>query len=358
MWCKQRRKKKDASKDNSSRGASGKTNSEQQPRSPRTNRSEAPLPPTQAQAQAQPQRGHHSANGPMDVSGHAIEKTTFISYHQSFSSADKASSSDPVGVVPIPTAAAAASDHVSQLPLRGVVSRGRTPPPPAAAQNQQIPVQYQTPPSRVLTPNLRPSPLSVPLPSAPLSASILDSLEGGEADPNSTKDDRLNSKTSTGRTTATDSTHPVDPPSGTILSNVTTATGDSMGVAGEGVAGIISLQHTLHLQKVIEAQRSQLALLKEISQIVSSNKSMEAKISAGGAHFQGEGLRPPSAGQGGVTSRPGGVASHPGGAGTLSNRVMDRNVKFDYGNIKAPGSLPEGHVTAQLGEVGGPRPIG
>lgn len=168
-----------------------------------------------------------------------------------------------------------------------------TPPLQSSPQlrNKSHPQYSQALHSKVLTtPELKPAALSVPLPSGPLTANILDSLEGA---PGSGK--------------------------ARILDPV-------LGQAPPTMLGMDKALSQQQLQKVIAAQKTQIALLQEISQYVSKSKTMGVAESAPSGHYKGVGLpaaTAPSERQGHVTRQ------DEGGAGGVSSRVVET---FDYGN--------------------------
>lgn len=271
---------------------SGKTNnSEHHQLSPKSTRDRASEPPPQHPPTASQQL---SVNGPVDAQGH-VTKPPHPSYNRGFSTGQVLASG--VGV------ALDAYPHPSQLPLRGVVRDG-TPPLRASPQASSVPSQqyssaYQLPNKVPASSDLKSLPLSVPLPSAPLTANILESLASEK-----------------------------------ILANETRSRlGSSDGV--KGVAGGVALQsQSQHLQKVIDAQRSQLALLQEISEMVSKNKSLESAVeNASGAsveQYQGVGPGLPPAAASSAAGQ--GHKSESGGGALSATRIVDRTQTFDYGN--------------------------
>ena len=116
----------------------------------------------------------------------------------------------------------------------------------------------------------------------------------------------------------------------------------SSGTGGEATGGTVDPTH--HLQQVIEAQRSQLALLQNISQYITNNKVVgdggvikgvsAAATENKGAQRPRPGLPPqpvPFLGQDHVTTLQGrGVGRGTGGG--MPSRLIDRTQTFDYGN--------------------------
>lgn len=241
-----------------------------------------------------------ATNGPVEVlPGHVTEETH---YNQSFST-----SQVPVGVAPdgstVPSFAVA---YPSQVALREV-ARSATPPSRASPQRQQQ--QYQLP-NEILatTPELKPSSLSVPLPSAPLTANILDSLDGGLGKEAPLKPASLVASR------ARD--HPLGKSPGALQTG-----GNPLAASAKGAA--LQTQQQQHLQKVIEVQRSHLALLQEIF-AKSGSKAKESGVESGSGGRYLPGFPPPSAASG--------SQGHVTSGGALAASVMDRTQTFDYGN--------------------------
>ena len=263
---------------------------------------------------------HLSVNGPIDVSGHVTKlphPPPQAQYHRSFSAGQHPSGLS-VGVAQA-VHAPSSGPHHSQLPLRGVVRSG-TPPTQSSPQLSAVPPRNQSYAKTMANPDPKPAILSVPLPSAPLTASILDSLDGGAVG------------------VGVSESGPPSGPGGNI-------SGDPLMLGGSGgaktleaavhgkqapptVLGGVALQ-SQQLQKVIEAQKSQIALLQEISQYVSANSKGLSKTpptgGSGGGRYQGVGQ-----GLGQATPNVGGASA---ATATLApSRVLDRAQTFDYGN--------------------------
>lgn len=271
-----------------------------------------------------PARSHQlssaATNGPVEVLPGHVTEVPSAHCNLGLSTASQVPGG-PVGVAPDGSALHSfAASYSSQVSLREVARAG-TPPSRASPQRQQYQQQQHQLPNKVLaTPELKPASLSVPLPSAPLTANILDSLDGVADKVGSGKEDPLKpASLVAGRARAVLSKSPA-----TLL------TGGNP-VAGGDVKGVALQTQQQHLQKVIEVQRTQLALLQEIF-AKNSNKPKEgvAKSTSGGRYqVQPLGL-PPSAASGShghVTS----VECESGGGATAAS-VVDRTQTFDYGN--------------------------
>lgn len=129
-----------------------------------------------------------------------------------------------------PSSPSALSKSDQPTNSKHVLSTPPSQPPQPHSKNNNLPA----PPKPLANPNLKPS-LTVPLPSAPLSANILDSPLGSH-----------------------DSNNPASGGPG-ILGPVPTVLPASSNKPANPVAA-------QHLQKVIEAQRTQIALLSQITQ--------------------------------------------------------------------------------------------
>ena len=319
MWSKKRRserKNKEAShmatKDPSEKlggnPSSGKTYNAHQSRSPRENKSHV--------TNVLPSR-HMSVNGPTDIQA----PKSFPEYHRTYSTGNQGSGDHSV-IHPIPNIHSSAShpSHTgpSQLGQRVVV--GETVPtaylshPSSVVPNQKI-NQYSIPPN-----NKRPS-ISVPLPSAPLTANILDSLDTTS----SGKGNQINS-----------SSNALSGGSIEVGTNFSSSsTSDRSNPSSSGSVGtLINPSH--QLQKVIEAQRSQIALLQKImsgNQAIGTGLTSNVSVSCG--QYQGPSrvaVTPavPSSniGQDHVTSQ-----REMGPGATATTRFVDRTQTFDYGNL-------------------------
>ena len=286
MWCKQRRKKRDSSsKDAAGKGGgttapptSGKTNNSEHQVSPKIARDREPQHPPTATQQLS------VVNGPVTAQGH-VTKLPHPNYNRSFSTGQVLASGVGVTSDVYPPLA-----H-SQLPLRGVVRAGTPPlrasPKASSVQSQQCNSAYQLSNKAPAPSDLKSLPLSVPLPSAPLTANILESLAPEK-----------------------------------ILTNETRSRLGS----GDGVKGV-ALPQSQHLQKVVDAQ--QLALLQEISDIVSKNKSLELAV-AGSSVGQYQGVGPAATAASSAVGQ--GHKSESGSEALPATRIADRTQTFDYGN--------------------------
>lgn len=356
MWCKQRRKKKDSLAPPPQGGGSGRGESDKDvvplpSGKTNNNNNELPRPPTRDHVTSAPGPNLPSqqvlaANGPIDILGQQQQQQQQLpnkgQYRQGFltgQSSNEGVAQPALGggggtslVQPQQSAPPSGRTSLQTMPVqsvhipRGVVSM--TPPPQNVATglpSQQF--NYQGSGSSVKgvlvgggggdgsvpPPNLKPGPLSVPLPSAPLSATILESLKGTLA---------AESSASTTNTTATQQDAP---PEGAKKLSQTGA--NTAGTSGSLPASVAN--QARQLQKVIETQQSQLTLLQNISQLMSKSGGGQSATAVRGGSSVGSvagGVAMPSRVQSGDHVTP----SLP--QGVSSGRIIDRAQTFDYGN--------------------------
>lgn len=265
----------------------------------------------------------------------AVDKEIFVGPPPQSINGPQITSKLPPGAPQLPAAVVAASQLLQTRPIPVDVNPPPQiqlqPPLPTQSQHQQLPVpvvhQQQQPsslppPSQqqqqaatlkqaqttklLANPNLKPS-LTVPLPSAPLSTSILDSLGHDSALPTSTSP--------TPPASNSGGVSGVPGPLGNLGGSI--FPGGPPGGKGSGPA---ALNTTQHLQKVIETQRTQIALLSQITQNLS-------QFSGTPAPHSGAGTFPPA-----HVSH---MTSHPSmGVGQIApaKGIVARTQTFDYGN--------------------------
>ena len=168
--------------------------------------------------------------------------------------------------------------------------------------------------------NIKPS-LTVPLPTVPLSASILESLHevSSKVDTSGTTSSTNNNSTAAvgaiGTTTTSTSAEQGQ------LKDPTNAAGALGSTEGGGGVGVM-VPSSSQLQQVIDAQRTQLALLSQITQLVTDQKRRTNPQQEGGPSSSGGMMR------GHVTSVPPALGGYP----QKSSSIASRTQTFDYGN--------------------------
>ena len=168
-------------------------------------------------------------------------------------------------------------------------------------------------------PNIKPS-LTVPLPTVPLSASILDSLHENASGPAAAGSGSLADATGGGGGGGGGSNTTIAG-AGDVVKDSSNSTGSSAGPdlrEEKGGGGIVSSSSaaTQQLQQVIDAQRTQIALLRQLvtDQTHQANPQQDPGVSSGGIH---------------VSSVPPGLGGYPQ---RKSTSITLRTQTFDYGN--------------------------